>query len=480
MPILYNGSKLIPAPYVSIEKSYNKNQAGEILGSIFTLTVNGTLLAYKGSPTSTKSFHTGAGYPADESISSNARLASLLRKQEAIRELFANQGRTFEIQPLDGSISMKCNPRVISINFQEGSWFDSVPYTIVLECDILYPITEDSLSFKISDAGENWTVEIDELPESLDVLHTYRMSHTVNAVGKRFFDETGTLVQEPWQNARDYVLTRLGFDSTIMLSSGVHNLPSYYSGFNHVRSSNIDKGAGAYSVTETWVIASGTALEDFTVDINSDVSQPLKKVSLNGTVTGLEQRNSNYQLTTSKYTNAVTKFNSASGLAFSRAQTYSGYSLNINPTLSRVSKNPLAGVITYSFEYDDRPYNIVSGALSEIITIADNFHTNVVAAIPVLGRALGPVLQSIGTSEPLTRQLTVELIMPKSNFGTNTLSDLKSVFFAQRPTVDVSGIINAANPSNNGFSQVYKTQDVENWSPKTGQYSRNINWTFET
>jgi hypothetical protein len=479
MPIIYDSKKIIPAPLVAIEKTYNRNQAGDILGTTFTLTVNGTLLAFKGSPTSSGTFHTGTGYPADETIGANSRLAALLRKQDALRELFSVHGLTFEIQPLDGTQSLRCNPRVVSLSFPEGIWYDQMPYTIVLEADILYPQVEDVFDYRINDAQESWTIDSDDLPENEIIPHTHRLTHNVTAVGKRFYNDAGVLVQQPWENARDYVLSRLGFDSTIALSSGVHNLPSYFGGFNHTRSANTDKSNGSFSVTEMWLISSGTALEDFTVDINSDITQPLAKVSINGTVTGLEQRDSNHQVTTSKYTNALTKFNTASGLAFSRAQNYSGYTLNISPTLSRIGKNPVTGTISYSFEYDDRPYNVVSGALSEIITISDNLHTNIVAAIPVLGRVLGPVLQDINTSEPLSRQLTIELLMPKCNFGTNSLTDLQSVFFAQRPTVQVSGIINAANPANNGFSQVFKTQDQESWNVKNGAYSRNINWIFE-
>ena len=45
-------------------------------------------------------------------------LKAILRKQEAIRILFSEDGHNFEIQPWDGGPSSKCNPRIQSIEFE--------------------------------------------------------------------------------------------------------------------------------------------------------------------------------------------------------------------------------------------------------------------------------------------------------------------------------------------------------------------------
>ena len=29
------------------------------------------------------------------------------------------------------------------------------------------------------------------------------------------------------------------------------------------------------------------------------------------------------------------------------------------------------------------------------------------------------------------------------------------------------------------YGQVFKVQDSENWNPKTGRYSRNVEWTYQ-
>lgn len=479
MPIYYNSKSIIPAPLVDINKSYQRNGSNEMIGTLFSLTVTGTILPDKGSPSSSGTFHTTSGYPADESIVSDSKMAAIIRKQDALRELFSEDGHSFEIQPLDGTQPIKCNPRVISINFPQGTWATRCEYTISLEAELLYPQSEDTFTQYLSDAQESWTIDSNEQAENEVQQTTLRLSHTVSAVGKRFYNAAGTIEKQPWEYAQEYVLARLGFDSTILLSSGVHNLPAYYAGYNLVRSSNRDESNGAFNATESWLIASGTALEEFTIETVSNVQDPLKRTTINGNITGLEQRDNNYNVTTTKWTNASSKFAIASGLALTRAQNYSGYTFNIVPVNTSVGRNPVTGTISYSFEYDDRPSNIVSGALSEVISIVDNYQTNTVGVVPVIGRARGPVLQNIGTSEATTRQLSIELVMPRATFNNNSLSDLQSALFSQRPTAAVSGIVDAANPNGFGATKVYITNHTENWEPKTGRYSKQISWIYE-
>lgn len=483
MPIYYNSKSIIPGPLVDINKNYQRNASGEVIGTTFSITLTGTILPDKGSPSSTGVFHTTSGYPADESIANDSKMASLIRKQDALRELFSEDGHSLEIQPWDGSQPIKCNPRVISINFPAGGWAVRCEYTITLEADVLYPQQEDTFSQYLNDAEESWQLESGETSENDGVntnqLTTYRLTHTVSAVGKRFYDVTGSQPKQPWEYAREYVIGKLGLDAAVIASSGVHNLPSYYTGYNHVRSSNTNESAGAFSVTETWIIASGTSLEEYTIESASNINDPLKHVTINGNINGYEQRDTNYQIITTKWQNAATRFAVASGLALGRAQTYSGYTLNINPVTTTIGRNPITGNISYSFEFDDRPSNIVSGALSEVISIVDNYGTNVVGVIPVIGRTRGPVLQNIGTSEATTRQLSIELVMPKTTFNNNSLSDLQSALFGQRPTAAVSGIVDAANPAGFGATKVYITNHTENWEPKTGRYSKQISWIYE-
>lgn len=477
--VSYDGKRLIPAPFVSITKSYQRSGNDEIIGATYSINVTGTIVAFKGSPNSSKVFHILSGYPADETVLIDSRLGAILRKQEAIRDLFSEDGKSFEVQSADATQPMKCNPRVISINFPEGVWTDICQYTIVLECDKLYPVDEDSFPNLLKDVQESWSLETDENAEGLNLPRTYRVSHNVTAVGKRFYDSTGSLPNQPWELARDYVLTRLGINSQFLLSSGVNNLPSYYGGYNHTRNENRDERAGSYNVTESWILTSGTALEDFSIETTSRADSAIRTVSINGNITGLEQRDANLGLLVSKYNNALAKFSSISGILFSRAQNYSNLSLNIAPLSARVGVNPIGGTLNYGYDYDTRPSNLVSGAISEVISLQDSLSTNVTAIIPVLGRALGPVLQPIGTSDALTRQLSIEVVMPTPSFGTGSVADIRTAFLHSQPSGQVDVIIQALSPANNGYSQCYVQSNQASWDAKNGRYSHNITWVYE-
>lgn len=487
--IIYDGKAIIPAPFVTISKQYQKNSDGSIIGKIFNITVQGKLVAYKGSPNSNKVFHTSSGYPADENISDTQRLGSILRKQEAIRELFSTQGLKFEIQPLDGSASMWCNPRVNEITFQEGPWYVLCDYTINLEADEMYPVTEDNFTEYVQNSTETWSIEVDETAEDLNIPKTYKMSHTVSAVGKLHYNDDGSST-DSWKQARTYVQSRLGFDNTIMLSSGVLNLPSYYGGKNFLRSEQIDKTGGTYSVTESWVLASGNALEDFNLSVQSNLDNPYTTVSIDGNITGLEERDSNYQLVTSKYTNALSKYNLASGVAFSRAQLYSGLNLNVIPRASSRGINPVAGTISYSYEYDDRPSNNITGSKSELISINATSEVDVFAAIPVLGRSRGPVLQDISTKQQCERSVSIEVVFSKDYIPSGAtisqmLNDYNPRLHSPQST-EIDSIISAASPVGHAFNNIgevastqYVSSKNENWAPRDRRYSLNMTWVYE-
>lgn len=492
---MYDGKRLIPAPLVTVAKEYQTAADGTKVGSLFGITLNGTIVAYKGSPDSSGNFYTGGGnYPPDgrddptynETINNDSRLTAILRKQEAIRDLFSEDGKQLEFQAFDADQPMKCNPRIQSINFEEGRWYNICQYTIQCEADVLSVdgvlVGEDDYTEYISSAQETWAIESVEQPEGLGLPRTYRMTHSVQAQGKRYYDDTGALVADAWKQARDWVTPRLGFDSAYLTSSGVKDLTSDYTGYNHVRSENIDEVGGSYSITETWLVASGTALEEFTVNVRTS-QDGLTTVGIDGNITGLEERDSDLDLTTSKWDNALTKFTAVSGVAYTRAKSYSGINtLNITPLSTTVGKNPIAGTISYGFEFDSRPSNCVNGAKSEVISLNDSFGVDVFASIPVLGRVKGPVLQDIGTHQATTRALSIELVMDTPGTG----CDVTTFLFTKNPrraaatSGDIQAIINAASPATyEGASQTFVSNRSENWEPKTGRYSYNIEWTYE-
>ncbi len=478
----YAGNRLIPAPTVSINKSYQKTAEEEIVGSVFNIVITGKMLAYKGSPSSLGVWYTGSTYPADESIGDTSRLGTLLRKQQAIRSLFNLEGQQLVIQSADGSQPLKCNPRIVSVDFANDLWYQTFDYSITLEADIIYiggsSLGEDGFLNFISSADESWTFDVqDDRAESESVPRTYRVSHTVSAKGKRFYDNTGTLISPAWKQAQGYVLPKLGFDNTIALSSGVNNLPSYYSGYNHVRNEQIDKRGGGYSVTETFLLASGNALEDFTVSTKTDINTGLTSVSIDGHVDGLETRNSSYILTALKYTTAAAKFATVQSLMLTRAQTYSGATLNITPISTTIGKNPLTGIINYSYEFNDRPANLFSTARSEVINVQDNWGIDVFAPIFVLGRTTGPVIQNLGAHKERTRSLSIELVFPiASGTITNRLYTNKPSILPATSGI-LQSIVTSMNPSSFGATRVNVSEQSTAWDGS--RFAYNVSWVYE-
>ena len=481
--VSYASSRLVPAPLVSISKQYLRSGDGEKIGSLFNITLSGVLVTDKGSPNSSGVFNTGSGYQADESIANDARLASILRKQEAVRELFSDDGLSLEIQSADGSPPIKCNPRVISINFSQDLWYNRCDYTIELEADVLYvngePTGEDDFNHYISSATESWSIESDEERAGTEIFSpTYRVSHSVSATGRAFYNEAGSLVRDSWEEARNWVTSKLGFDKTIALSSGVLNLPDYYNDFNHVRSQELDEENGSFSVTETWVLSSGNSVEDFEISIASNASDGNNSVSINGNVRGFAERDSDFQLTTNAIDNAEIKWSGIQPNLLSRAQTYSHLTLNITPLNTTISKNPINGVITYNYQYNDRPSNQITDSVSESISLNDVYGVDVFGVVPVLGRTAGPVLQDLGTKKEKVRNLNIELVFDKDVAGNG---DVESRFIANHPmsrtpqSGELQTIIDSLKPTN---TQLFVSNQSENWDG-TSRYSYNVSWVYE-
>src|SRR6185312_8322810 len=185
MPVSYNSNLMIPAPLVDINKSYNRTQSGDQkLGAIFNITITGQLVAYKGSPDSSRVFWNQPGDPPDETDifdDTTTWMGALERKQEALRELFADDGYLFEITPLDGSPPISFYSRTVSLDFAAGLWTYLTDYTIVLEATQIFisgsPLgDEDDFNQFLTQANENWTIEMAE-----DNEHIFNVSHNISA-----------------------------------------------------------------------------------------------------------------------------------------------------------------------------------------------------------------------------------------------------------------------------------------------------------
>ncbi len=328
-------------------------------------------MAWKGSPDSQGVFYTGSDYPADEQILAANRLHAVEVKQAALQSLFATDGQWLEFVSPDGSTPMKCQMKGARIEFTPGIWFETSPYTVTVQTDVIYVngAIYQGLSFPelIQSASENWNLQ------EGDVVKTFRVAHEVSAVGKKTFDNVGTVTKNPWEIAKDFVQERLTigwlgtstFSNTngpyifnhSSLASGSINLLSL-SPYNFSRSEQVDEQAGSYSVSEAWTLAAAAGTDIYNVNVTRISPNPYESVhvGIQGTIKGFYTNLFDYD---TRNSNAQSIWNSLQGTAlFNRVSSYvPGVTLNTAPLVGALDYNTNEGIITYNFEYSNTLYN---------------------------------------------------------------------------------------------------------------------------
>ncbi len=291
----YDGKKIIPAPLVSINKTYANTGDGKHIGSTYDIELIGTMIPFRGSPSGNYSnindaFFTGLGDPPDQVNETNpGDFNSLLRKQEALRNLFSVDGKSLEWQP-GGGVAVRTNPRVQSITFPQELWVNRADYTISFEADFIFINgigTEDStlpVSGAIKSATEQWTFsEIEGQAGS-----GFTVSHNVSAQAVAIYDVDGSLLEgkEAWEHARGFVNDKvLGIVDTNIMNK-VLGVTTWIGG-RYTTTTSLGEKAGTYSIDETWVLRPTNSFitENFSVDFGEDVDDPT--ITYNGTIFGL-------------------------------------------------------------------------------------------------------------------------------------------------------------------------------------------------
>ena len=390
-----------------------------------------------------------------------------------------------------------------------------------------HPVLASLSGAFISDFTEDWSLELDEsASEQPHINRSYRVTHTINATGKTHYgpkDETEegsqeVVKREAWEQAKLFVQNKLcnsiqdlypnkhrernnlGVEIKPKIGKGIVDLHHAYQGYNHTRTEQINQSAGSYSVTETFLLASGTAYETYNMTISSDISNPFVSVSVDGNVKGLtpihpsgaafggvhliSPASGAYDVAIHKYM-AISnsgKFGIGSDL-YKRANASVAVQLNSQPNSVSLGMNENTGEITYNLSFDNRPTNIVSGVLSENITVNDTYPGDVFAVIPVLGRPTGPVLQYVGGRTEYRRdvQLSLQMDYTKIPYGSTRNSLLLKKPSVIEPTASqISKLIQELSPEGEqGVRKYFLSAPQESWSPKEGSYNISLSWIYE-
>jgi hypothetical protein len=381
----------------------------------------------------------------------------------------------------------------------------------------------------VEDFTENWAIEVDDqngitntyidenddTQDSIQNIRTYRLTRNMNATGKVTYypsGNNGTVVKsEAWKQAKDFIKKKIAiandgvseyprFDIELIFAKDFLNLSNLYGGYNHSRTENIDKTNGQYSLTDTWLLSSGTAYENYNMSISSSIDAPLINLSIQGTIKGLTSipisgalyGGNDTSPINSPYQNAVNKYRQISnngqyGLTsalYKRAQN-AMYPIvpNAQPKSLSLGLNAFTGEITYTLEFNNRPMNYISGVLSENISISDTYPGDVFAVIPVIGRQTGPILQYIGGRTEYQRSVGIEFNVDYTNlpYGRNRNSFVLSKPSLNEPIrTQINELITSLSPANEpGIRKYFLNPPAESWNPKDGKYSLNLNWTYE-
>jgi hypothetical protein len=167
--------------------------------------------------------------------------------------------------------------------------------------------------------------------------------------------------------------------------------------------------------------------------------------------------------------------------------------LNIIPWSTTESHDPRKGVITYGYEYNNK-FTILSGVISENISIDDSGPTDVYAEVFVIGRTLGPVLQTLSAKTSSKKNVSIDItVMPVTGIpqyfmtnascplytGGNIYNTIEKIIDGLKPfgTRDPSIFVGATRNTPQG--QVYLTENTQNWNPAEGRYSRKVGWVYQ-
>ena len=445
-----DGATKIPGPFprYDISTEVVRQDSLKHVKCKHTITVNGTAL-----------------------IAATASMLSEGARQAAIHDLIkrihklatVSKHGKLEIEPYGGGGNMITleDARITSVSTPEqteqSSGVQSQDYSITFEGYYLSQMgsADDFDGYHLSTATETWDVSPDEgryqdIAPNFSGANTKRIftvSHSISATGIDTFS-SGTFQERGWKEARDWCESRCvatpnwNSDSTPPKdrqpspaaspdSTNISlQIPTDYVVTNVVRSRNIDHTGNSYSINETFILVPPDGyLATSTIEVSGEnaLDADNMTVSVSITVTGLpnvEDPDGTGELVAtsgSRYSNAKSLATVLNGLApsyaldFYNAQymgvTTPGRTLIIDPELSRSeSHNETEGTINISLSYNDRCL-LDSNALSENVTL--NYSNRdglnrVIALIPVIGKATGPVIQDMGTTTEETLSISIE------------------------------------------------------------------------
>jgi hypothetical protein len=321
------------------------------------------------------------------------------------------------------------------------------------------------------------------------------------------------------------------FKDTTGLAGMVDNSTVLY---NHNRQISYSVTDGSYEVSDTWLAmpVGQKSIEEYSIEVSTD-ERYIKTVRVQGNIKGLYIRDiigggsgpsskgslvlgpsgtsssTDPALGKSKYDNAENSW--ISGIKpylFSRAMSVMGGADRtvdyVNPTNAALSStrpnnpifskeralNPIPvstteghdhrkGTITYSYEFTNRNI-VISGAISSSLSINDTGPTDVISENFVIGRALGPIIQSMGTTTSSRKDVSIDLtVFPPMDEKGFHISNVKCPMYTGGYLWNkVNTLVDDLAPA--GSVQYYRSANNYSWSPIDGRFTLNKSWIYQS
>lgn len=246
-----------------------------------------------------------------------------------------------------------------------------------------------------------------------------------------------------------------------------------------------DDVAKSYSLTRVFH-DQNTSLyrEEYSIERQRSVDSSATTISINGTVFGLGIETSTKSQV--RFANASgAYFGTIEGLLYDRAAQLipSDACIGDTPTNQTLGASPLAGTISYSATYESRFKTSNSDILSEQIEISINRQSDVVAVIPIPGKADGPILQSQETVTGREKSLSISYTMKAGGdacdnavINSNTL--IHTALAESDILVDNTPSQNSRGEKPDSSSRVFKTSDTYTFNRQTNVFTRSVTWQY--
>tara|TARA_R100001377_G_C3194535_1_gene112069 strand:+ start:540 stop:2153 length:1614 start_codon:yes stop_codon:yes gene_type:complete len=151
--------------------------------------------------------------------------------------------------------------------------------------------------------------------------------------------------------------------------------------------------------------------------------------------------------------------------------------LNPSPISKSFGYNISDGAISYAVSYNNKSGPCLTGVISESINMTRNRAIPVIATQTVLGRANGPIFQSLGTVTAKSQDMSIEAVVAPPSGG--VLGGANTCFSNFEGAPNYESVVLAAEAHISGASNsIFRTSDNETFDPKIGRYTRSISWTY--